>query len=419
MPPRVAGAAVLAAVAAACSVPAGASAAVPAVRVWAGPGRLVDAAGQVWRPAGAAMDGRRVPIARPLQITASPRLYATLADGITRARLRLPAPGRYAVTLYLAEPRRPRAPRRFSVRAPGVRLGVDVPVGNGLQRPVHTAFETVVREPRLMLRFRAIHGRPVVAAIEAQRLGPVTMPAIGTAFDESFDGAAGTLPSDGAWSAVAGSDWGGKQRQSYTTRPENIALDGSGRLVITARKERYVNPDGHVAGYTSGRLETAFTTTLERETITARVQIPDGGGLWPTFWAMGVEPPAWPASGEVDIMEFAGQRTAMLYGFVHGPTHPGSTLPYQNGAVSHGRGTFAAAMHTYGIATEPGVVQFLLDGRRYGSVSRADIPRGAPWLLSRPYHLVFNLAVGGFGGAVRAGTRFPARLVVDHLSIRR
>ena len=34
-----------------------------------------------------------------------------------------------------------------------------------------------------------------------------------------------------------GQGWGNKERQFYTTRAENVALDGSGNLVITAHAE--------------------------------------------------------------------------------------------------------------------------------------------------------------------------------------
>lgn len=387
------------------------------VRLHAGSSILVDAAGRRWRPAGAAFDGRRARIARALQITKTPKLYEVLASGIRRARLRVGRPGRYAVTLYLAEPGRPSRVRAFRVSAPGVSRSVDVPIGNGLQRPLHAAFETVVRGRSLTLRFRATSGRPVIAAVEAQRLGPTTMPAISRTFHDGFDGPSGRPPDPRTWQVMTGFGWGQSQVQAYTDRPTNVALDGFGRMVIAARREDHLDAKGRASSYTSGRVESRGAVTLERTRVEARVQVPAGAGLWPIFWASGVEPPAWPASGEVDIMEFSGARSQMVYGFVHGPLRYDASQIYQNGAVMHHPGSFASAPHTYGVRTEPGVVEFYADGRRYGSVSRADIPRGSPWLLGRPYRLVFNLAVGGFGGPVAATTAFPARMTVDDVSV--
>lgn len=386
------------------------------VRIYAGSTPLRDAAGRQWRPAGSALDGRRSRIRRPLDITHTPKLYETLAEGLHHARLRVGRPGRYAVTLYLAESRRLSRPRTFRVTAPGVSQVVDVPVGGGLQRPVHTAFEVVVRGRSLTLRFRAAGGRPEIAAVEAERLGPVGMAPVAPVFEDRFDGPAGSAPAAATWEAETGFGWGPTQVQAYTDRPENVALDGAGRLAITARAEDYVDARGVQGSYTSGRIESRLPITLERTRIEARVRVPPGAGLWPVFWASGVEPPAWPASGELDIMEFSGLRPRLLYGFVHGPQRRGSPQAYQNGATAQ-RLDFAAATHLYGIRTEPGVVEFTVDGHRYGSVSRADVPRGAPWLLARPYRLVFSLALGGFGGVIAPGTAFPARMLVDDVSV--
>lgn len=400
----------------AAAAPAGAAKA-GTVRIYAGATPLVDAAGHRWRPAGAALGGGRLQIRRALDITSTPQLYEVLAYGPRRARLRVGRPGRYAVTLYLAEPRRPARRRVFRVTAPGVSRRVDVPVGNGLQRPLHSAFETVVRGRSLTLRFRAIHGRPVIAAVEAQRLGPTGMGAIAPVFHDGFDGPRGARPAASVWQLMTGFGWGPGQVQAYTDRPANAALDGAGGLMLTARRESFVDGNGKPSSYTSGRVETRATMRLRRTRIEARVQVPAGAGLWPTFWAAGTEPPAWPASGELDIMEFSGGRSRQLYGFVHGPTRPGSPNAYQNGAVAHRGASFARATHTYGIRTEPDVVEFYLDGRRYGSVSRADVPHRAPWLLDRPYRLVFNLALGGFGGRIKDSTPFPARMTVDDVAV--
>jgi hypothetical protein len=387
------------------------------VRIHAGSRTLKDAAGRRWLAAGAALGGSRSHIRRALDISSSRRLYQTIAVGPRRARLRVGRPGRYAVTLYLAEPQRLSGTRVFDVSAPGVTRRVDVPVGSALQRPLHAAFETVVRGRSLTLRFRAVHGRPAVAAIEVQRLGPTGMAPISQRFRERFDGPAGSPPDMRRWAVMTGYGWGAGQLQAYTDRPANVALDGSGRLVIAAHREDYVDAKGNPAAYTSGRIESRGAVSLERARLEARVQTPTGGGLWSAFWAAGVEPPAWPAAGEIDIMEFAGGRSDLLYGFVHGPLRVGSSAPYQNGATLRRSGSFAAAPHTYAIRTEPGVVEFYADGRRYGSVSRADIPRRAPWLLDRSYRVVFNVALGDFGGDVSPATAFPARMTVDDVTL--
>ena len=148
---------------------------------------------------------------------------------------------------------------------------------------------------------------------------------------------------------MTGFGWGPTQLQAYTGRPANVALNGAGRMVIAARREHYVDAKGQAGTYTSARIESRNTVRLDRTRIEARVQVPAGAGLWPIFWASGREPPVWPASGELDIMEFAGPRPGLLYGFVHGPLASLPTAPYNNGAVMHRRDSYALAPHTYGV----------------------------------------------------------------------
>ena len=55
---------------------------------------------------------------------------------------------------------------------------------------------------------------------------------------DEFDGPAGASFDRVKWVAdTGGHGFGNKERQFYTTRGENVALDGNGHLVITARAE--------------------------------------------------------------------------------------------------------------------------------------------------------------------------------------
>lgn len=405
-----------------------AAAAVPAaadtpVRVIASGKAYTDAAGQRWKPAGSRLDGRRVRRTRGTERTESPGLYRVVADGSRRLRLTVRRPGRYAVTLYHVEPRGSGASRRlFHVQAAGdgaLRRDVDVPVGGRLAAVSHTTLETVVTGTRLELRFTPERGRVAVAAAEARRLGDVTMPPISAAFGDDFDGPAGTSPDPARWEVQHGARWGANQLQAYQDDPDTVGLDGEGVLRIVARRERAVDSKGRSARFTSGRLHSHETFSMRRVHVEATIDVPGGRGLWPAFWTLGVHPPAWPKSGEIDIMEMVGQRPNVLHAFVHGPARPGQGAVYQNGAVFSQDAPITGTPHTFAMHTEPGVVEFWLDGRRYGSVARADIPRGTRWLLDRPQHLIFSLAIGGWAGEPSSSTPFPAVMAVDRVLLLR
>ncbi|HEX6390538.1 MAG TPA: glycoside hydrolase family 16 protein [Solirubrobacteraceae bacterium] len=393
------------------TVPAAAQAA--PVRLTAAPRAFTDAAGKRWTPAGRAFDGRRVTTSRPLAYTGTPRLYEHAADRIRRARLRVGEAGLYAVTLYLVDPRR--GPRRsFRVSGGGAARRADIPVGGAYAKPIHTTLEVPVRGRVLTLRFS---GRPAVAAISAQRIGPLDTPPLREVWRDDFDGPAGTAPNPLLWWHQTGGAFGPTQRQAYTDRRDNTVLDGNGNLVITARREGFTDGKGHHSDYTSGRIETFAHFPLTRARVTAHIHVPHQRGLWPAFWGRGVEPPEWPQAGEVDIMELVTNERGQLHAFVHGPLSATSTKVYQGSSTLFRSRPLADATHRYEMRSEPGVVEFLFDGKRFGSITRADIPRGSRWLVDRSYHLVLSLAVGGWAGYPRADTPFPARMTVADVSV--
>ena len=129
-----------------------------------------------------------------------------------------------------------------------------------------------------------------------------TTPPWTLAWSDEFDGTAGASFDRAKWAAdTGGGGWGNQEREFYTTRQENIALDGAGHLVITALAEpsasNYSCWYGHCL-YTSARIKTKglFAQTYGR--FEARIRIPRGQGLWPAFWMLGdnIDGVGWPRS---------------------------------------------------------------------------------------------------------------------------
>src|SRR5919112_6071810 len=72
---------------------------------------------------------------------------------------------------------------------------------------------------------------------------------------DEFDGPAGAFPDSRIWSAQFGAGgWGNGELQTYTDRPENVALDGKGHLVLSARSS---GPPEGTASWTSARINTS------------------------------------------------------------------------------------------------------------------------------------------------------------------
>ena len=140
---------------------------------------------------------------------------------------------------------------------------------------------------------------------------------------DEFNGPAGASFDRAKWAAdTGGLGFGNQEREFYTTRPENVALDGQGHLIITARAEPSSSPYQcwyGKCGYTSTRLKTKGLFAQRYGRFEARIRIPRGQGMWPAFWMLGtdIDSVGWPRSGEIDIMENIGREPAIAHG-AHG-----------------------------------------------------------------------------------------------------
>ena len=111
---------------------------------------------------------------------------------------------------------------------------------------------------------------------------------------------------------------------------------------------------------------------------------------------------------------------------LHGPISGGANqqfeLPLHNAATI---GDPTAGFHTYGVIWSPGSITWTLDGVAYATVNQqtvdayvaANDPGATPtWELdSHNFHVILDLAVGGWPGTPPAGAagEFPASMLVN------
>src|SRR5215470_2018245 len=153
-------------------------------------------------------------------------------------------------------------------------------------------------------------------------------------WSDEFTGREGAPPDPAKWTYdIGGAGWGNHELESYTSRVENARIS-RGRLVITARQERYTGPDGIAQPYTSARLKTQGKFAQAYGRFEARIKIPRGQGIWPAFWMLGddIDRVDWPACGEIDIMENIGREPAAGYGSLHAPGFSAPTSDRSKGA---------------------------------------------------------------------------------------
>jgi beta-glucanase (GH16 family) len=241
-------------------------------------------------------------------------------------------------------------------------------------------------------------------------------------WDDEFNGTAGARPDAGKWQVIrGGGGFGNRELQYYTGRSTNIALDGAGHLVVTALRERYAGRDGVTRNYTSAAIQTKGRFRVMYGRLEARIEIPEGRGLWPAFWAVGndVDSVGWPRSGEIDMMENLGNDPFTIYGSIHGP-QPGLTNGYAIVTSKHSSRSLAGRFHVYGVAWSPDKLVFTLDGVPYATDTAATLSHGQQWEFNKPFFLIVNLAVGGsWPGAPDASTPFPSKMLVDCVRVYR
>ncbi len=195
--------------------------------------------------------------------------------------------------------------------------------------------------------------------------------------------------------------WGGcgSDTQSVNTNASaNTQLTAQG-LAITALA------DGN-GGYTSAQIDTGGNVSIPIGAyISASIAFPQGQGLWPAFWmladqqATDTTPP-----GELDIVE-APSFTGVNFGQVaenpmfvaHGPVNGAdSQLWIKGGTPASWNPT---QFNTYGLLWTGSGITWYVNNVALGTFSASDLPPGASWSsFAANFHLIFDLAVGGWPG---------------------
>jgi beta-glucanase (GH16 family) len=226
------------------------------------------------------------------------------------------------------------------------------------------------------------------------------------AISDHFAGTAGSAANSAYWTTIRGTGWD-PGIQNYTTG--GAYLDGNSRLVIKATR-------GADGSWTSGRIESANKLSYGYGTITARIKVPKGQGLWPAFWLTGADAATngWPATGEIDVMELPSTTTTM-YSTLHGPIS-GTTATQQAQIIST-LPDLSTDYHNYWVKHLPNQITFGLDGQTLGTLTPADLAPGETWVYNRPMYVLLNLAVGGsWAGAPDSTTPSTAEMLVDSVT---
>jgi len=202
--------------------------------------------------------------------------------------------------------------------------------------------------------------------------------------------------------------WGNNELEHY--RQQNVRLE-DGVLVIEAREETYQG-----SNYTSGKIVTRDKVTANHGRIDIRAVLPQGQGIWPALWMLGINQPTvgWPKCGEIDIMEMIG-------GSGRENTVSGNAYWYDNGKLNQpdtytlSEGTFSGEYRVFSLIWDDQELCWYVDDQVFHTL---DISSDSMDEFLKPFYLIFNVAVGGdWPGSPDATTIFPTQMRVDYVRI--
>jgi beta-glucanase (GH16 family) len=205
--------------------------------------------------------------------------------------------------------------------------------------------------------------------------------------------------------------------------PDEVYVE-NGVLRIRSRIRKYGSQE-----YTSGRLDTngKFAPVYGRFEI--RAKLPGGKGLWPAYWlypkdrdwkmeqlmkdavANGNErsiPEERPWYSEIDIMEFLGHETNIIYGTIHYCSFDGTSR--SSSGTWKSTIDYTEDFHIYALEWEPDSIRWFVDGHLI-HVTTNGIPH-------KPHYLIINTAIGGsWPGNPDKTTTFPQFHDIDYVRI--
>ncbi|MCY4267501.1 MAG: glycoside hydrolase family 16 protein [Flavobacteriaceae bacterium] len=222
-------------------------------------------------------------------------------------------------------------------------------------------------------------------------------------WEDNFDGDA---LNDKHWTFDVGrGGWGNQELQNYTRANHTV---NNGVLTIEARKS---GPNR----YSSSRIKTQGLQEFQYGRIEARIQLPNGQGLWPAFWLLGadIEDVGWPACGEIDIMEYVGREPGIFQNAIHTPSGHAGEANSKRTRVEDLEGKF----HVYAIHWTAQAIEFYFNDRLTYQYSPSP-KNNETYPFNKPMFLLLNVAIGGtFGGPVGDNVVFPQKMIVDYVRV--
>jgi len=184
-----------------------------------------------------------------------------------------------------------------------------------------------------------------------------------------------------------------------------FSFDGESLIISAMPTPSELSAAANNLPYLSGVLSSAEKFDMTHGFIEARVDFPDGAGLWPAFWMLGSE--FVDLKPQLFIAEGNGAKPESVFHNYNYHDVDGNLRSPGQWQVS--QSDFADGFHTVAVNWSPGELLFYIDGTpRYRIVGEN--------VSSQAMYMIVNLAVGGIWvGSPNAQTVFPAQYKIDYI----
>lgn len=231
-------------------------------------------------------------------------------------------------------------------------------------------------------------------------------------FGDDFD--SGTL-NTGLWNTCDLVDRGNNTCKGGTSgelalyTPDSVSVQNNA-LRLTAQKRPFVDGQGVSYNYTSGMVSTRDKFSFQYGYAEARIRIPKGTALWPTFFTLPVKRRSLPP--EIDVVEQLGNDTTLAFLTYHFEGIPFSDPNRQVQQIVTNGNDWASDWHTFAVDWQPSVMIWYVDGIEQFRVTDR-VPQ-------EPMNLIMTLGVGvnwRGNNVPDQTTLFPSNFDIDYVQV--
>ena len=184
-----------------------------------------------------------------------------------------------------------------------------------------------------------------------------------------------------------------------------FSFDGEALIISADNTPESLSATASGQDYVSGTLTTLNKFDLSYGYIEARVDVPEGAGLWPALWMLGTE--FVDLKPQLFMMEYNGSNpNSFFHNYNYTDAEGNLRSPMQHEVVVNGA---SEGWQTIGVRWSVGELIYYINGFPTFQVNGENV-------ASQAMYLIMNLAVGGIWvDTPDDTTEFPAQFKVDYI----